>query len=70
MNEKKNLLDIFLFSSNRFGTRTIRRRTIRRVQFVANNSSHEQFVAEQFVAEQFVAFYSSHILYTLINKCE
>ena len=37
------------------GARTIRCRTIRRGQFVADNSSHGQFVAGQFVAGQFVA---------------
>jgi hypothetical protein len=37
------------------GARTIRCRTIRCGQFVADNSSHGQFVARQFVAGQFVA---------------
>ena len=38
-----------------YGGRTIRRRTIRRGRFVADNSSRGQFVARQFVAGQFVA---------------
>jgi hypothetical protein len=37
------------------GDRTIRCRTIRRGQFVADKSSHGQFVPRQFVAGQFVA---------------
>ena len=37
------------------GARRIRRRTIRRGQFVADDSSRGQFVARQFVAGQFVA---------------
>jgi hypothetical protein len=37
------------------GAISIRRNSIRRVQFVAINSSHNQFVADQFIAHQFVA---------------
>ena len=50
------------FTINRGGpqcTSSIRRRTIRRKQFVANNSSQNNSSHEQFVAEQFVAFCSS-----------
>jgi hypothetical protein len=39
----------------KIGARTIRCRTIRRGQFVADYSLHGQFVARQFVAGQFVA---------------
>ena len=37
------------------GSRSIRRETIRRGQFVADDSSHRQFVAGQLAARQFVA---------------
>ena len=39
-----------MFVCRKIGGWTIRRRTIRRGQFVADYSSHGQFVAGQFVA--------------------
>ena len=67
INDSASLISSSDNSSNakgsRYGDRSIRRKTIRRDQFVAINSSHDQFVAEQFVA-----FCSSHLFRSVVAE--